>query len=72
MLCEMFMAMLLAVGVIGAPSAWSYSCIAGDNITASHYTLGGQVWVITGADGRLGYQVGWLVSFFVEGTVTVG
>eukprot|EP00037_Helgoeca_nana_P023618 m.245861 g.245861 ORF g.245861 m.245861 type:complete len:351 (+) comp26411_c0_seq1:1370-2422(+) len=57
MLCEMFMAMLLAVGVIGAPSAWPYSCTAGDNITASHHTLGGQVWVITGANGRLGYQV---------------
>lgn len=47
---------LLITGASAAP-AWPYSCAAGENVTSERFSLAGQVWVVTGADGRLGYRV---------------
>lgn len=40
-----------------APTGWQYSCSAGENVTSISYPLHGRVWLVTGADGRLGYPV---------------
>eukprot|EP00038_Savillea_parva_P007729 m.172171 g.172171 ORF g.172171 m.172171 type:complete len:373 (+) comp13484_c0_seq1:46-1164(+) len=45
------------VSSVSAAPTWPYSCSAGENITTVKYDLTGQTWLITGADGRLGYQV---------------
>eukprot|EP00035_Acanthoeca_spectabilis_P017920 m.378778 g.378778 ORF g.378778 m.378778 type:complete len:348 (+) comp16708_c4_seq3:167-1210(+) len=52
--------LLLAGGGVvcrAAPTGWQYSCSAAENVTSISYPLHGLVWLVTGADGRLGYPI---------------
>eukprot|EP01065_Artemidia_motanka_P031771 TRINITY_DN383_c0_g1_i1.p1 TRINITY_DN383_c0_g1~~TRINITY_DN383_c0_g1_i1.p1 ORF type:complete len:361 (+),score=145.60 TRINITY_DN383_c0_g1_i1:62-1084(+) len=70
----MLAAAVAAAAAATAPSQWAYSCSAGLNVSTYAHSIGlnltGRVIVVTGADGREGYQLAKTVG--LAGATIVG